>query len=77
MLQTETSGKYNSPLYFCFLSLFFYHSCCRKDQFTVLNLKVGTQDFTNPRSRGPSLVCRCGFAFTSVEELAHLASAQP
>ena len=42
MLQTEISGKHNSPLYFCFLSLFFYHSSWRKDQFTVLSLKFGT-----------------------------------
>ena len=27
---------------------FFYHSSCRKDQFTVLNWKFGTQDFTDP-----------------------------
>ena len=48
VLQTEISGKYISPLYFCFLSLFFYHSSCRKDHFTVLSLKFGTQDFTDP-----------------------------
>ena len=43
VLQTEISGKYNSPL-FCFLSLFFLsllvYSCCRKTQFTVLSLKI-------------------------------------
>ena len=39
----------NSPLYFCFLFLyFFYHSSCRKDQFTVFSLKFGFQDFTDP-----------------------------
>ena len=27
---------------------FFFHSACRKDQFTVLSLKFGTQDFTDP-----------------------------
>ena len=48
VLQTEISGKYNLPLYFCSLSLFFYHSSRRKDQFTILNLKFGTQDFTDP-----------------------------
>ena len=46
VLQTEISGKYNSLLYhvyFCFLSFFFffYHSSCRNDQFTVLNMKFG------------------------------------
>ena len=39
----------NSPLYFCFCFLyFFYHSSCRKDQFTVFSLKFGFQDFTDP-----------------------------
>ena len=39
-VQTEISGKYNSPLYFCFIFLYFsYHSSCREDQFTVLILK--------------------------------------
>ena len=27
---------------------FFYHSSSRKDQFTVLSLNFGTQDFTDP-----------------------------
>ena len=35
---------------FVFFIYFFYHSSCRKDHFTVLNLKFGTQDFTDPRS---------------------------
>ena len=50
MLQTEIWSKYNSPLYFLvFFVLFFYHSSCREDQFTVLSLKFGTQDcFTDP-----------------------------
>ena len=55
---------------FVFFIYFFYHSSCRKDHFTVLNLKFGTQDFTDPRSTkdpadGPSMVCRCRFDFTS------------
>ena len=37
-------------LIFVFFIYFFYHSSCRKDQFTVSNLKFGTQDFTDPRS---------------------------
>ena len=39
VLQTEISGKYNSPFYFCFLLYFSFHSSCRKDQFIVLILK--------------------------------------
>ena len=35
---------------FVFFIYFFYHSSCRKDHFTVLNLKFGTQDFTDLRS---------------------------
>ena len=31
-----------------FFICFFYHSSCRKEQFTDLILKFGTQDFTNP-----------------------------
>ena len=52
VLQTEISGKYNSPLYFCFLYLFFYHSSCRKDQFNVLNSRFywsrSTKNPANP-----------------------------
>ena len=33
---------------FSFFLFFPYHSSCRKDQFTVLSLKFGTQDFTDP-----------------------------
>ena len=33
---------------FVFFIYFFYHSSRRKDQFTVFNLKCGTQDFTDP-----------------------------
>ena len=33
---------------FVFFIYFFYHSSCRKDHFTVFNLKFGTQDFTDP-----------------------------
>ena len=41
-------GKYHSPFYFVFFLYFFYHSFCRKDQFTVLILKFGIEDFTDP-----------------------------
>ena len=46
VLQTEISGKYISPLFFVFFTFvfflyFFYHSCCRKDHFTVLSIKFG------------------------------------
>lgn len=44
-MQTEMSGKYNSPFFF------FYHFSCRKDQFTVLILKFGIEDFTDHLSR--------------------------
>ena len=33
---------------FVFFLYFFHHSSCRKDQFTVLIFKFGTQDFTDP-----------------------------
>ena len=33
-----------------FFLYFFYHSSCRKEQSTVLILKFGIQDFTDPRS---------------------------
>ena len=33
---------------FVFFVYFLHYSSCRKDQFTVLILKFGTQDFTNP-----------------------------
>ena len=51
-MQTEMSGKYNSPFYFFFLH-FFYHFSCRKDQFTVLILKFGIEDFIDHLS-GPT-----------------------
>ena len=35
-------------LIFVFFLYFLHYSSCRKDQFTVLILKFGTQDFTNP-----------------------------
>ena len=35
---------------FVFFLYFFYHSSCRKDQFIVLSLKFGTQDFNWSRS---------------------------
>ena len=48
---------------FVFFLYFFYHSSCRKDQFTVFISKFGTQDFTDPSLLNwfswPSLVCRC------------------
>ena len=47
---------------FVFFPYFFYHS-------SSLNLWFGTQDFADPgllKIRPPSLVCSCGFAFTSV-----------
>ena len=61
----------NSPLYFSFLYLFFHHSSCRKNQFTVLILKFGTQDFTDAgllkiRLTRPHWFCRCGFAFINM-----------
>ena len=55
-----------------FFIYFFYHSSCRKEQFTDLILKFGTQDFTNPgllKILLPSLVCHCGFAFTSISDI--------
>ena len=33
---------------FVFFIYFFYHSSCRKDQFTVLNLKFTMYLFVNP-----------------------------
>ena len=33
---------------FVFFLYFFYHSSCHKDQFTVLSLKFGILDFTDP-----------------------------
>ena len=39
----------NSPInLIIFCRYFSHHSSCRKDQFTVLILKFGTQDFTDP-----------------------------
>ena len=58
----------NRIRHFIFVSFlyFFYHSSCRKDQFTLLNqLKFCIEDFTDPGplnwSGWPSMVCRCGF----------------
>ena len=48
VLQTEISVKCKSSLYFVLFIYFFYHFSSRKDQFTVLRLKFGTQDFTDP-----------------------------
>ena len=36
-----------TTLFFVLLFYLFYLSSCRKDQFTVLSLKFGTQDFTD------------------------------
>lgn len=44
-MQTEMSGKYNSPFYFFFFLHFSYHFYCRMDQFTVLILKFCIEDF--------------------------------
>ena len=42
-------GKlYFTILIFVFFLYFFYHSFCRKDQFTVLILKFGIEDLTDP-----------------------------
>jgi len=44
--------KYRANIihHFIFVSFryFFYHSSCCKDQITVLSLKFGFQDFTDP-----------------------------
>ena len=49
-MQTEMSGKYNSPFFFLY---FFYHFSSRKDQFTVLILKFNFEDFIDHLS-GPT-----------------------
>ena len=44
-------NKTNMVNYICLIFLFFiffYHSSCRKDQFMVVILKFGTEDFTDP-----------------------------
>ena len=48
VLQTEISGKYYSPFIVVFFIYFSYHSFYDKDQFTVLILKLGIEDFTDP-----------------------------
>ena len=58
VLQTEISGKYNSPLYFCSLSLFFYHSSRCKDQFTVLSLRFDSFHLPDTLGREASGVLR-------------------
>ena len=44
--------KYRANIFHHFIFVFFlyfsHHSSCRKDQFTVVILKFGTQDFTDP-----------------------------
>ena len=47
VLQIEISGKYNSPLYFCFLSLFFSITLPAV-RISLKFFKCGTQDFTDP-----------------------------
>ena len=37
-------------------SIFFYHSFYRKDQLTVLTLKFGVRDFTDPDPADPHWV---------------------
>ena len=69
--------KYRTNIIHYFISVFFlnffHHPSCLKDQFTVLILKFGSQDFTDPGLLKIRLtltqVCRCGFAFTSVSGL--------
>ena len=48
LLQTEISGKYNLPLYFCSLSLFFLSLFLPQGSVYCLSLNFGTQDFTDP-----------------------------
>ena len=48
LLQTEISGKYNLPLYFCSLSLFFLSLSLPQGSVYCLSLNFGTQDFTDP-----------------------------
>ena len=36
---------------FVFFLSVFYHSSCRKDQFTILSLKFGAEDVTDPGAR--------------------------
>ena len=48
VLQTEISDKYYSPFIVVFFIYFSYHSFYDKDQFTVLILKFGIEDFTDP-----------------------------
>ena len=47
--------KYRANIIHYFISVFFlyffHHSSCRKDQFTVLISKFGTQDLTDPGLR--------------------------
>ena len=47
VLQIEISAKYNSPLYFCFLSLFFSITLPAV-RISLKFFKCGTQDFTDP-----------------------------
>ena len=48
VLQTEISGKYNLPLYFCSLPLFFLSLFLPQGSVYCLSLHFGTQDFTDP-----------------------------
>ena len=61
VLQTETLGKYNALFYFCFLSLFFYDSCCRQDQFTVLSFTIWKKKLAGMIRRGKKFCLDTGF----------------
>ena len=47
-IEKEINNKkvVNYNIFLFYLLIFFHHSSCRKDQFTALILKFGTQDFT-------------------------------
>ena len=62
---------------FGFFRYFFYHSSCHKDQFTVLSLKFGIEDFTDPGQEPrstkdpaePQWFVVVGFAFTGAFDI--------
>ena len=47
---------YFTALFLFSFSFFFHHSSCRKDQFTVFRLKLGTQDFTDVDQGHPTRI---------------------
>ena len=53
MTETDASAPirkniiHHTTLFLFSFFIFFYHSSCPKDQFTVLIFKFGTQDFTD------------------------------